>query len=267
MRFIVTGTPRSGTKYAAKLLTALGVPCTHEETLRPMAEVVDCLRWYRDTDSGESSWMAWTLLPLFPESVPVLHTIRDPWLVVDSLTNRNKILWADHLREHKPYQSIRDTIRHYCPAVWEWDAVVNRAAQFVLDWHDAIAAVVPQRMEYRPSSLDVPLVRRMLNHIGCERDDEKIQGALDEIATDANAGFVIKAVPGISNPLVRDWITEYAKTRDVSKVLCQKLEPSVVRSTREELAARMDSHLSAWINDYASRYGYATAAGVLAVSA
>ena len=108
-RFLITGTPRAATKYAARLFTACGVPCHHEGTVRPLTPLVELLRWYRDADGGESSWMSWTVQPLFPKPLPILHTIRNPWAVIDSLCNRNSILKPEQLHSIT-MNALRDTI-------------------------------------------------------------------------------------------------------------------------------------------------------------
>ena len=96
MRFIVTGTPRSATQYGARLFTELGVTCEHEHALRPLAAVVDTLRWYKAGAAGESSWMAWTLLPLFkPRAFASLVTktnIPAPY-VFSCLKNHSRVLY------------------------------------------------------------------------------------------------------------------------------------------------------------------------------
>lgn len=75
-RFVVVGTGRSGTKYTAELLTALGIPCGHERVYtRHDVKKQWGLR-------GDASWLAVPHLDRFKGVV--LHQVRDPLAVVRS---------------------------------------------------------------------------------------------------------------------------------------------------------------------------------------
>lgn len=255
MRFIVTGTPRSATRYGAKLLDALRVPCTHEHTLRPLAPVVDVLRWWREAKSGESSWMAWTLLPVMPTSVPVLHTIRDPWLVIDSLANRNSILRPDQLQTDV-MTAIRRIIDAYLPEVFLHATCIDRAAAFVLGWNRLIGERVPDRCVYHVDRLDVPMVRNMLEYLGVSRSDTDIANVLAAIPTEVNGGYSIEDSPRLSDPVVARWIEQYAKEHNFAGVVTRRMKDVPDRQTPAELAARMTPGVLDRVNEYASRHGY-----------
>lgn len=257
MRFIVTGSPRSATRYAARLLQALRVPCTHEHALRPFAQVIDVVRWWRDAGSGESSWMAWTLLPMLPGPIPVIHIVRNPWAVIDSLANRNSICKPEQLGT-KVMQSIRDTITAYLPEAFAWEARIDRAASLVLGWNRLIAERVPKRCVIHVERLDAVAVRGMLHHIGIERSGEEIQSALSSVRTNVNAGYTVVDTPGISDPQVAEWIKQYAEERGCSRVYTRKIKNAPNRQTPEELAAGINPELLTQVNEYAERHGYAT---------
>lgn len=261
MAFIVTGTPRAATKYASRLFTALGVPCVHEGIVRPLTSVVDVLRWFRHAEGGESSWMAWTVLPLLPNAVevPVLHTIRDPWRVIDSLTNRNSILRYDEMHT-TTMRAIRDTIDTYAPRVWKQESRVDRAAAMVVDWYKAIRQAVPTSFIYRVEMLDVPTVTWMLAHIGIERTPEEITAALADVSDKTNEGYTIRDIEGVSDPIVAEWIAEYAKEKGITEVVTRRVQNVSSRDTPEELAAKMSPGLLEEVNQYAARFGYATVA-------
>jgi len=250
--FIVTGTPRSATRYTARLLHAMKVPCTHEHILRPLATFADAWRWYQTSEYGESSWMAWAILPVFPESVPVLHSIRDPWKVIDSLTNRNSILKDTFNTD--TMKSIRDTIRTFCPRVFEYTNRADRAAAFVVEWNRLIANRVSNRMVYCVERLDVPMVRRMLHHIGYERDDQAIADGLQETSTSTNAGYTIIDTPGISDPVVAKYIRD--EIAQGQKVFTRRIKNTPDRSSMAELANRISPDLLNEVNAHAVHYGY-----------
>ena len=94
--FIITGCARSGMAYTAKLLTAAGVPCTHEEEFSLGALTINPvigqggITWlgkqqWPDHPRGESSWLAAPLLDKLPEDVIIFHQLRNPLHVIRSL--------------------------------------------------------------------------------------------------------------------------------------------------------------------------------------
>ncbi len=255
MRFVITGTPRSATKYSARLFHALGVPCTHEKTLRPTISAVDTLRWWIAGDTGEASWMAWTLLGVMPGPVAVFHTIRDPWAVIDSLANRNAILKTKQAPGNTMLM-IRTTIDAYLPGVMQRESRIDRAAAFVLGWNRLIEQRVPERFVYYADRLDIATVRQMLRYIAIERTDDDIATALDEIKTDTNAGYTVADSPGISNPGVARWIEQYAKEQGCSGVFTRKIKNEPDRQTPQQLAEAMDPDLLEEVNQYAVSHDY-----------
>lgn len=257
MRFVITGTPRSGTQYAARLMAVLGLPCRHEKAMRPLATLTDVLKWPA-TDTGESSWLGWSLIPLMVGyRVPVLHVIRNPWAVIDSLTNRNHILrgWSPRT---SGLQGVREIINAYLPQVMKYEQQVDRAASLVLGWNHLIAEQVPARFVFYIERLDVMTVRAMLEHLGAETSDGQIEAALREVSTSANEGYTIEPTPGLSDPDVAAWIRQYAKENDCGRVATLRVRDVAARQTPEELIERMDSTLLDEVNTYAALHGYPT---------
>lgn len=75
-RLVVIGTGRHGSRYIAELLTACGIPCSHEAYWNPF-----------DTEDGallgDSSWCAGGFLAGYEGAI--FHQVRDPLAVVNSL--------------------------------------------------------------------------------------------------------------------------------------------------------------------------------------
>ena len=257
MRFVVTGSPRSGTRYTAKLMAALGLPCDHEKTLRPRATVVEVAKWPK-LDIGESSWMAWSLLPVMVGyDIPVLHTIRNPWKVIDSLTNRNHIL-NPLVSCDSALQGVRELINLYLPDLFDREQRVDRAAALVLGWNQLIVDHVPNRILVPVDKLDAYRLGDVLYQMGISRDGRKIQAALDEVKTNTNSGYTVDSVPGVSDPDVAKWIAQYAAEQNCDRVLTRRIRDVAASETPEQLAERMDPALLEQVNRYADRHRYPT---------
>jgi len=258
VRFIITGTPRAATRYAASLMRALDVPCTHERVFRPQAALIDALRWYREADSGESSWIAWAFLWALPARIPVFHTVRDPWKVIDSLAYRNQIVSRDHPKtDHQRCQ--RDAVETYCPRVAKQATAVDRAACLLIDWNRMIEHAADDcadvYVSYGVESMCAGDVAALLSGIGVERTRDEIECALDSVPRTSNQGREIVHDVPISHPGVE----EYIKARFPGvRMSVQRISPTTTSKTPRELADMMSPKLVDEVNEYADRFGYDT---------
>src|SRR6266536_2441135 len=95
--FVITGTPRSGTSYIARILSYLGIECGHELVFNP---------WnfrYQEMRSngklwGESSWMAVPFLENIPSTTKVFHIVRNPIKTINSIIGTGHIHWPTDYR-------------------------------------------------------------------------------------------------------------------------------------------------------------------------
>lgn len=153
--FVITGTGRCGTVYAAKLLTSLGHPCTHESIFTPdgISHALKSIKsgkiknstvskngnldWYPKgvLPVGESSYMAASFLDRkILHNVKVVHLIRDPAKVVFS--------WL----RFKYFQSVphpklkywEDNLALLMPEIWHYENPVERACYYYLAWNNLI---------------------------------------------------------------------------------------------------------------------------------
>ncbi|KKN00072.1 hypothetical protein LCGC14_1141540 [marine sediment metagenome] len=238
-------------------MAALGLPCNHEKILRPLASVVDMAKWPK-LNEGESSWMAWSVLPLMVAyDVPVLHTIRNPWKVIDSLTNRNQILNPLVLGD-SALQSVRELINLLLPDLFDREQRVDRAAALVVAWNQLIADRLPNRILVPVDKLNAYRLGDVLYQMGVSRSRDEIQTALDEVSTKTNSGYTVDSVPGVSDPNVAKWLAQYAVEQNCCRVSTRKIRDVAASQTPEELAEAMDPELLDQVNQYASRHGYPT---------
>ena len=255
--FVVTGTPRSATGYASLLFSAMGIPCTHEQTFRPHASLLEVLEWYgQGGDRGESSWLAWVFLGMLPGPVSVLHIVRNPWAVLDSLTHRNDILSCETDLKGKRHQ-YREMVAAYCPKVMAWDSTINRATAFVIDWSvqiekKAYQCGVPLRTlcveDIRPETIS-----EVLDWLGIYRDSATIQAAYDEVPHNVNGGKRIEYDLEVTQPIIKAALEQIAPGQP--PVLARLIRSDIPR-TPDELERDMDSTLREKLYGLAVRYGY-----------
>ncbi len=264
MRFIVTGAPRSATRYAAVMFERLGVPCTHERVFRQTGSAIDIVRWYNQDEHGDSSWLAWAFLNLIPGPVVMFHTRRNPWKVIDSLAHRNRMVSMDETRAES-INSLRDIMNVYCSRVAQYDTEINRAAVFMLDWNKWIELTADRShlafnyVPYCVETLDANCVRKMLTVLDLTRTDEQIKYALDTDYHKTNRGRVVTkktGLSGLSNPDVAHYIEERWGTEITSVQVIASTDDAM---TAEELAEELDPELLDEVNRYALRFGYPVA--------
>lgn len=255
--FVVTGTPRSATGYASLLFRELQIPCTHERLFRPRTCLHEVLEWYAEGgDKAESSWLAWAFLPLLPGPLPVLHTIRNPWAVLDSLAHRNDLIPREAGLD-RGKQLFRDVIGWYCPRVAEYDSALNRAAVLVVDWNQKIEARcealhLPYR-RYQVEQVEATELADILDWLGIYRDEHEITQALENVPHSVNAGRRVEYNIEIKNPLVKAYLSEVMP--DVTPTLARVVSIDEHR-TQNELADQLAVELRESVEQLCERYGY-----------
>lgn len=258
MRFVVTGCPRSATGYASLLLQALGVPCSHEAVAHPRAGLLALWDWYRADNGGESSWLSWTILGALPDAVPVLHTVRNPWQVVDSLAHRNDILPKDAL-VNEARGAFRTAVATYCPEVLEYDSDIDRAAAMVVRWNRLIECTVDRlhcpMMRYRVEDIDEHSILDLCEFLGFVPSTEAVDKAL-LIPRNVNAGKRIEYNVPITNPVIADIVRKAMHaSADESLAVSYGFTTDIPRSPAE-LEADMNPSLREQLNFLAAEYGY-----------
>ena len=97
IHFVVTGTPRSGTRYVARVLQKLGFDCHHERHFTPWDVITEDCR-LNDIPWGDSSWLAAPFLHMLPATTKVFHVVREPLHTLNSIIGTGQIDWPDDYR-------------------------------------------------------------------------------------------------------------------------------------------------------------------------
>jgi hypothetical protein len=160
VRFLITGIGRSGTRYAATLLSNAAIACGHEQAFTPETKSVDdgygrALRFELD---GDSSWYAAPFVADLPPDVIVCHQLRHPAHWIGSWCAGRTVETIRFLRRWAgPYEHGPDA----AAALWvRWNLGIARA----LEERDRpwVRYRVEETAAVLRSTLDVPRERMVM---------------------------------------------------------------------------------------------------------
>lgn len=129
-RFLFTGHGRSGTKYAATLMNAVGASCTHEHRFNVEKQEIE---W--DKPAGESSSFAAPFLQQLSTDVVLFHLVRHPLAVIRSSINKGGPN-TQSVAFHKIHYPIDEELRltdlpRYIALHWIYrNRLIEQASQF-----------------------------------------------------------------------------------------------------------------------------------------
>lgn len=122
VKYVITGCAGSGTKWASRLMTTLGSPCTHQKVFRVLGVRPANPRW-----EGDSSFFA---VGQTPPDLPVMQLVRNPLHVVRSLEQMSRFLTTATADDALTYQYIGRNN----PYVLEADDRLGRILRYVATW-------------------------------------------------------------------------------------------------------------------------------------
>jgi predicted nucleic-acid-binding Zn-ribbon protein len=194
LKYIVTGTGRCGTVYVAKLLSSIGIPCTHEaifqhdglnkalerlngqntldvseiSKLASYEEEEKGISWFNGNNKilAESSYMAAPFLDHeYFKDVTVIHVIRKPMRVINSFVSGLGYFKGNSLYgEAKEYHEF---IYKHIPRLRESLPPQDRAALYYIKWNEMIKQKAQNYFLYR---IEHPPTK-LLKFIGLQRNN------------------------------------------------------------------------------------------------
>ena len=176
-RFIVTGCPRSGTMYAAKLFGELGVRMGHEDVFGVPQGLGGAPRW--EGYEADSSWLAVPHLPL--DDVVVLHQVRHPLEFVRSVVGYTEPGFLTDERARFPFSRV---VGRHAPEVYAPASQVERAAVMWRVWNDT--AKLHAGLTYRLEDLDAALLLRLCRMVELDVTAQQAEGALVRLSKTTN---------------------------------------------------------------------------------
>ena len=145
IRLVVTGCPRSGTKYTTEVFKSLGLKAGHEECFTPEKHsITGC------ANEVEASWLAAPFLASLPANVFVIHQVRNPISVIRSLVD-GRHLSFDSSYSGFVYSYLTSLPRGSLPPKEDQ----KRAEEFWMKWNWFIECGLAQRRRARWKVEDV----------------------------------------------------------------------------------------------------------------
>ncbi len=176
-RFLVTGIGRSGTKYAANMLTAAGLPCAWEKAFFAGKRNP---KW--SEPGGEASWFAMPSIADLPDDTVVLHQTREPIAWLRS--------WLQLSAKWSP--GVKSFVEDHC-GFYIWERAPHPASdmQVYVNWQRRVEETAAARklpyLRYRLEDLDADLVGKIFELVGAEFNASMVKTALSTVPRSTNA--------------------------------------------------------------------------------
>ena len=158
LKYIITGTPRSGTGFMSQLMTSAGIPIGHE-----MFFGMPGHGYYPTNAQGDSSWMAVPFIHNFDATV--IHIVRNPIDNIASLIHRETF---NSEREKSSIYTFFKTIR--LPSLSRFEGM-DKYLAFYLDWNKEIDLVENVKVKMEDITKDP---KPFLDELGIQYDTEKL---------------------------------------------------------------------------------------------
>lgn len=164
LSYLIVSTPRSGTRYAARLLSAAGLQCGHEQAFgfRKLWSEVGWRLERNDREGvwGDSSWLAAPFLDQVPEDVAIIYQMRNPLDTIRSIIRQNLTT--------EPYVKPGQFAWEQTPNLRGSDSVSDVMVKFWCGWHERIQAALRNRdnvYAIRVEDWDGDAVWRLAGHL------------------------------------------------------------------------------------------------------
>jgi hypothetical protein len=168
-RFLVVGSGRSGTQYASKLFTELGIPCGHETLFRLTSASGQTL-------VGDASFGAVAYLDEFQGII--LHQVRHPLRVLRS------ILATGFFDRPDKYLFYYQLIESVLPQIDQRKSSLHKAMYYIVEWNRLCEQAAT--MCWRIEDLDAETLSRASSLIGYAKSVELCATVLAQIPQNVN---------------------------------------------------------------------------------
>lgn len=188
MSFIVSACGRSGTMFTWQTLNRLGIRTSFEEFFQSQVRPMDCWeafqQWLDETHTcGEVSSLSAPHLGFMPESVTVIHLVRNPVAVIASLLGgknfEKPLAWS---------RNVKFNFRHL-PQLDRMDRPAVLAMKYWLYWNELIAPQAEAMFKAEDLySLNTGQLKRLTELVGGEFSVSVAEAAMGHLGRTWNAG-------------------------------------------------------------------------------
>lgn len=166
LKFIITGTGRSGSGYIAQLLSAVGIPTGHEGVFNPM-------RTKREDLKGDSSWQAVPYLSEF-EGI-VLHQTRHPAKFIRSMVTASPQFFLTPFHPYGCQRLAAPWAKKVLPS-GETHPTLEWAARYYIEWNELIEPHARYRFQ-----IETPDWVEVCRKLKYPRTQEEIDEAIAQV--------------------------------------------------------------------------------------
>lgn len=168
---VILSTGRAGSGYIAQVLTAAGIPASHEQYWSMYGTTINHRGLPGSPGIVESSWFS---LPYVEQNLQykLVHLVRNPMYTLSSLMN------------HRNMDIVDRFIQRHCTNWWPWDNVINNYARFIVEWNNRVELLTQYRLKLE--DLDAWDIMKIGLYVGRTISRSQAQHALDGISKTYN---------------------------------------------------------------------------------
>ena len=187
-KFVIIGTPRSGTTYIADVWGGLGMSCGHEKIFQNWGQNLETFAgWGITWMQGVASYSAMPFVDKIEEPHVVFHQIRDKQKTVES------IMAFGWLSENPGYMNFQNFLDYHCDGeLFKIKDYKERVEKFYDIWNHKCSLVADY--SYNVEELNTDKMLDMCAMIGVNFDVERIETTLQNIPKNTNAKDHLKVM-------------------------------------------------------------------------
>lgn len=202
-RFVVTGTGRSGTKFASHLFTRCGLPCTHQSTYteRNRAPNPD----YQGKKGASSAFAA-----------PYVNEINDDTLIIHQVRNPERVIASLIKNRHLVTQKQNDATKRYVEHVdlSGCDTYAEQAAALWVRWNNLVLQAEKRKnyILHRVEDYNAEFVMAVGESLGVKIKRRVVDYVLKELGQDTGtSGYTEPVRINTLRPSLRDEVMQVAQ--------------------------------------------------------
>jgi hypothetical protein len=199
-RFVVAGCSRSGTTYMAKLMTALGFPCSHERIFNICRiyeskwDLSDPMTAFSEPEAaqGDASFLSIPYLDQLPKGTVILHQVRDPLKVIRSHMGMRFFAepYVPSIYLAEEHLDFLDFLKRHAPEIFEVENEIGRCMRYWYHWNRLAERVEDYPdytyIRYRVEDLNQDTLHSILRKADLDADEQRCEQALAEVSTTTN---------------------------------------------------------------------------------